>query len=153
MQVRDITKEDLLLFETMCTDFYNSDAVLLPMASEKIHLTFKEALNGSPFLRLVFIEHDNQVAGYALFAFYWSNEAGGMVAQIEEIYILPLYRGQGLGHAFFDWCLENYQDSMARLRLEACRHNQSALKLYQSFGFEILDYLQMIRDINKSSLL
>lgn len=146
MQVRDITSADQLLFETMCTDFYHSDAVLIPMTQDKIHRTFQEAINGSPFLRLVFIEQLNQVAGYALFAFYWSNEAGGMVAQLEEIYILPEYRGNGLGHAFFDWCLENYQNSMSRLRLEACRHNKSAIRLYESYGFESLDYLQMIKD-------
>ena len=146
MHIRDISKSDESLFINMCTDFYSTDAVLLPMNEEKIKHTFNQALNHSPFLRLVFMEDDNEIVGYGLFAFYWSNEAGGMVAQLEEVYVLPEHRGKHYGHAFFDWFFTTYKNQVARFRLEACAHNQGAMKLYKSYGFEVLDYVQMIHD-------
>ena len=146
MIIRDVYKEDEQQFIEMCRDFYSTDAVLLPMDVSKIKKTFQEAINGSPYLRLVFLINENQTIGYSLFAFYWSNEAGGLVAQIEELYVLPEHRGQKYGHKFFDWCLDSYKDKVARFRLEACKSNKGALKLYESYGFEVLPYIQMIYD-------
>ena len=146
MIIRDICKEDEQQFIEMCLDFYSTDAVLLPMDVSKIKRTFQESINGSPYLRLVFLIDKNQTIGYSLFAFYWSNEAGGLVAQLEELYILPEHRGKKYGHTFFDWCLNTYQDKVARFRLEVCKSNTGAIKLYERYGFEVLPYIQMILD-------
>lgn len=148
MTIRDVIKEDESLFIEMCQDFYHTDAVLFPMELSKIKKTFQEALSGSPYVRLVFLTEQAQTVGYALFAFYWSNEAGGLVAQLEELYILPEHRGKKHGHHFFDWCLQSYQDQVARFRLEVCQSNIGAIKLYESYGFEVLPYVQMILDQN-----
>lgn len=146
MIIRDVIKEDEQQFIEMCLDFYNTDAVLLPMDVSKIKKTFQEAINNSPYLRLVFLVDENQTIGYSLFAFYWSNEAGGLVTQLEELYVLPKHRGKKYGHTFFDWCLDFYQDKVARFRLEVCKSNTGAIKLYESYGFEVLPYIQMIYD-------
>lgn len=146
MIIRDIVQEDESLFIEMCQDFYKTDAVLFSMELSKIKKTFQEALKGSPYVRLVFLTDHNQTVGYALFAFYWSNEAGGLVAQLEELYILPEHRCKNYGHQFFDWCLQSYQDQVARFRLEVCQSNIGAIKLYKNYGFEILPYVQMILD-------
>lgn len=146
MIIRDVCQEDELQFIQMCSDFYNTDAVLLPMDVAKIKKTFQEAINGSPYLRLVFLVDQNQIVGYSLFAFYWSNEAGGLVAQLEELYVLPEHRGKKYGHTFFDWCFNTYQNQVARFRLEVCKSNTGAIKLYESYGFNVLPYIQMIHD-------
>lgn len=146
MIIRDICKKDELQFIKMCLDFYSTDAVLLPMSESKIKKTFQEALNGSPHLRLVFLVDEEQTIGYGLFAFYWSNEAGGLVAQLEELYVLPEHRGKKYGHTFFDWCFDSYKDTIARFRLEVCKSNIGAIKLYENYGFEVLPYIQMIYD-------
>ena len=146
MIIRDVYKEDEQQFIDMCLDFYSTDAVLLPMDVSKIKKTFQQALSNSPHLRLVFLTDKNQTVGYGLFAFYWSNEAGGLVAQLEELYILPEHRGKQYGHAFFDWCLDTYQEQVTRFRLEVCKSNTGAIKLYERYGFEVLPYIQMILD-------
>lgn len=146
MIIRDVYEEDEQQFIDMCLDFYSTDAVLLPMDVSKIKKTFQQALSNSPHLRLVFLIDKNQTVGYALFAFYWSNEAGGLVAQLEELYILPEHRGKHYGHSFFNWCLHTYQEQVARFRLEVCKSNTGAIKLYEHYGFEILPYIQMILD-------
>lgn len=147
MIIRDIDPQDRSLYFQMAKDFYHSDATLFSMTSEKLEATFNQALSNSPFLRLVFMEKNKKIVGYSLLAFYWSNEAGGMVTQLEEFYILPNYRGNQFGHQFLTWLLNTYTPKTARFRLEVCKDNSSAQKLYKKYGFQKLEYIQMIKDV------
>lgn len=147
MFIRDITLQDKSLYLHMSKDFYHSDATLFSMTNDKLEATFREALKNSPFLRLIFIEDGDETVGYGLLAFYWSNEAGGMVTQLEEFYILPEHRGRQLGSQFLVWLLETYTSQTARFRLELCPDNLGAKKLYDKFDFNTLDYIQMVKDV------
>lgn len=147
MFIRDITSQDQAAYMQMSKDFYHSDATLFSMTNHQLEATFKEALKNSPFLRLVIIEDENEIVGYGLLAFYWSNEAGGMVTQLEEFYILPKYRGKQLGSRFLTWLLDSYSSQTARFRLEVCSSNLAAKRLYEKFGFSTLDYIQMVKDL------
>ena len=98
------------------------------------------------FCSLCIFVLDGEVAGYSLLAKTYSQEAGGKVVWIEEIYVLPSFRGRGIGKAFFDFLLQNRPEDVKRLRLEVERENERAVKLYKSFGFDFLDYDQMIID-------
>ncbi len=74
----------------------------------------------------------------------YATEAGSCV-MIEELFIEPQLRGQGLGHAFFDWLFSAYPDT-ARFRLEVTPENSRTAALYEKMGFEPLTYCQMIRE-------
>ena len=147
MIIRDISPQDRCLYFQMAKDFYHSDATLFSITTEKLEATFNQALAKSPFLKLLFMEKNKEVLGYSLLAFYWSNEAGGMVTQLEELYILPEYRGNQLGSQFLAWLLTTYTPKTTRFRLEVCGCNIGAQKLYEKYGFQKLEYIQMIKDI------
>ena len=91
-------------------------------------------------------ESGGKVAGYALLAKTYSQEAGGLVMWIEEIYVMPEFRGNGIGKAFFSYILQNKPYGVKRFRLEVEKENAGAVRLYKSFGFKFLDYDQMIID-------
>ena len=93
------------------------------------------------------LEYENKTAGYALLAKTFSQEAGGMVLWIEELYIMPEYRCRGLGHEFFSYLKDNLCNNVKRLRLEAESSNTKAISLYKRLGFEDLPYSQMIKDL------
>lgn len=145
MFIRDIQESDRELYFKMSFDFYSSDAVLHPIQKSNLEFTLQAALTQSPFMRLLIFENQNQVIGYGLLAFYWSNEAGGMVTLLEEFYILPKHRGHQYGSQFMNWLFDTYQSKSARFRLEVCPDNIGAIKLYKKYGFEILNYMQYIR--------
>lgn len=147
MFIRDIQAQDQAIYMQMSKDFYHSDATLFAMTDEQLQATLQKALQNSPFLRLVIIEEEQKTVGYSLLAFYWSNEAGGMVTQLEEFYVLPEYRGKQLGSQFLNWLIDSYRDQTARFRLEICSSNVGAKKLYEKYGFSTLDYIQMIKDM------
>ena len=66
---------------------------------------------------------------------------------LEELYLRPEARNQGLGSEFFDF-LRRYGASLGarRLRLEVEEENTGAMRLYARMGFAALDYRQMIRE-------
>ena len=129
----------------MCRKFYDSDAVLEPVSDENFRKTFDLLLAGTPFASAFVFEEGEEVVGYALLARTWSQEAGGEVIWIEEIMVLPEFRGMGLGTEFFAF-LEQRYPQVRRFRLEVEDENEGAVRLYQNLGFSWFDYKQMKKD-------
>lgn len=62
-------------------------------------------------------------------------------AYLFEIFILPEFRGQGLGTKAMEMCVKEINEiGIEDVWLHVFGHNQGALKLYQQLGFEITDY-------------
>ena len=116
---------------------------------DHFYKTFDLALTQPDLVRGVLFENDAEIVGYALLAFSYSNEAGGLVVWLEELYILEDARGHGLGTAFFRFLAKEYGDACL-LRLEVTPNNLHAIHLYEKLGFTPLRYLQMARDVSLS---
>jgi len=143
--IRLIKKEDREEYLSMVSAFYASDAVLAPIPLENMEKTFDLLLAGTPYATGYVFEVEGTVAGYALLARTWSQEAGGETVWIEELYCKPKYRGMGLGGAFFAF-LETEFPKVKRLRLEIEEENEGAVRLYERKGFSWFDYKQMKKD-------
>lgn len=143
--IRSIRKEDRAFYVAMAQAFYASDAVLSPIPLANIEKTFDLLMKGTPYAEAFIFEKDGKAAGYALLARTWSQEAGGEAVWVEEIMVLPEYRGMGLGKEFFAFLEENYPDAR-RFRLEVEDENEGAVRLYRSLGFSWFDYKQMKKD-------
>ena len=146
LNVRPIKKEDKAVYLKMAAEFYKTDAVLLHVGEEHLTSTFDELMRSDDYALCYIFELDGEAVGYALLAKTYSQEAGGKVLWIEEIYVSPDFRGRGIGKAFFEFLLKNRPSDVKRLRLEVERENNGAVKLYKSFGFDFLEYDQMIID-------
>lgn len=146
IKFRDLLPEDKEPFFAMVKQFYSSPAVLHAIGEENIHATFAAAMEKSPYMRALMIESMGNIAGYALLSFTFSNEAGGMVLIVEELYIKPEHRNAGIGKCFFEW-IEKAYPMVKRFRLEVQPENQKAAALYKRIGYESLNYDQMIKDI------
>ena len=145
--LRRITAADRETYLGMARDFYHSDAVLHPVPDENLSATFDEMMASDAYLTGLIFEKDGKTAGYALLCKTWSQEAGGKTVWIDELYVLPEFRGQGVGHEFFARLQEI--EPAARYRLEIEPDNARAEKLYRSMGFLPLEYKQLVNDIAK----
>ena len=85
-------------------------------------------------------------SGYGLIAKTFSQEAGGMVYWLEELYILEEYRSKGLGSEYFRYMEEHKEEGVTRFRLEVEKENERAWKLYKRQGYDWLEYDQMIKE-------
>lgn len=145
--IRTVVPEDKESYIAMTEAFYRSDAVLHCIPREHIQRTFETIINGSPYAHGYIAEQKGKIAGYALLALTYSNEAGGLVLWIEEIYILPEYRDLGLGSELFTFIENLAKNGFARIRLEAEPGNQRAVALYQRMGYGDLSYRQFYKDL------
>ena len=146
--IRPITKADRNTFIIFSKAFYSSTAVChtIPQA---YHLkTFEHLMESNTYAQGYIIEYANKPVGYALTAKTFSQEAGGYVIWIEELFILPPYRNKGLGTEFFQFVKQHLEPPVARIRLEVGPTNTAAIRLYEKMGFQVLPYTQMTKELN-----
>ncbi len=142
--IREIKAKDKDVFVNMARDFYKSEAVISEIPTQNILNTFDEVTSNSPYAKAYIIEHGGEIAGYALIGITYSNEAGGLVVWVEEIFIKENFRGLGLGSEFLSYVEDEFSDKAKRFRLEISHGNDAAPRLYERKGYHQLDYMQMV---------
>ena len=143
--IRKIEAKDKYAFLEMNHTFYHSEAVLHTIPEKNAADTFSLILNGSPYADAYMLEEDGEICGYVLLALTHSNEAGGLVVWIEEIYIKDNFRGRGLGGRCIEFLKQCYPKAV-RFRLEVSDSNEAVKRLYARHGFSALSYQQMVLD-------
>ena len=144
--LKRFTKLDKEEYLELANLFYHSDAVLHPVDKNNLEVTFKELTSSSPYVDGCKIMHNNKTAGFALFAITFSQEAGGKVLWLEELYIKEEFRNLGLGTKFFEELFKNLPPDFKRIRLEVEEDNEKAIRVYKRLNFKWLDYKQMVID-------
>ena len=139
MVIRKINAGDREVYLAMAKDFYSSPAVLENIPEENISRSFVEFTGGTPFGDAFIFEENGEVVGYGVLAYTYSQEAGGKVVWLEEIYVCREHRGKGKGSEFIDFVLEKLPAS--RYRLETEPENEAATRLYIRKGFELFEYV------------
>ena len=147
--IRQMNREDRDLYMQMADEFYHSGAVLHPVPVSHWEAAWEEMMRSSHYVRAYLMEQDGKPAGYGMLSFTFSQESGGKVAWLEELYVRDEFRGRGLGKAFFSWMKEHIEPEVSRIRLEIEPDNEGAARLYKSMGFGILPYVQMVKEIPK----
>lgn len=147
MIIRDMTLDDKEIFLKMSADFYTSDAALHDFDRETQEKNLAGAIAGSPYVRCLMLEDQDGAAGYIIIAHSWSTEAGGPMIILEELYLIPEARGKGYAGEFFRWFFEEYRDRAAGYRLEVAPKNSDVIPLYEKFGYENLEYIQLMKSL------
>ena len=140
--IRPINEKDKLQYFEMSRMFYASGAALRQIDDEKRVKFWAEILKNNAVNGYI-LEYGNSVAGYALTVSYPSQEFGGEVLWIDELFVKPEYRGKKLGGEFLDFAANSAKKVLLRLEVE--QDNQRAIALYKAKGFEVLPYIQMIK--------
>ena len=84
------------------------------------------------------LDIDGVRAGYALLVSYWSNELGGEVCIIDELYVAPAWRSRGYATRLIDAVVRGaapWQGRPVALELEVSPKNAAASRLYERLGF------------------
>ena len=124
----------------MSVALYEEDPASGPVLASQIRATLarlrEEPLRG----RAVVLDNDGDAAGYALLVSFWSNELGGEICTIDEIYVRPAWRSRGCGSRLIaslnsDRAL--WPAPPVAFELEVSPDNHRALDLYERLGFRL----------------
>jgi GNAT superfamily N-acetyltransferase len=93
---------------------------------------------------VLFVQQDG-VCGYAILIPYWSNEFGGVLLFVDELFVDATMRGQGVAQAFFAFVDETRPYDAVALALEVAPRNKGARALYERLGFSDRYHGMMVR--------
>jgi ribosomal protein S18 acetylase RimI-like enzyme len=134
---RPATEHDDDVVVELCIRLYEEDPGPLAGDGRFLRETLarlrREPWRGRP----VVLDVSHQVAGYALLIAYWSNELGGEVCAVDELYVAHDFRSRGHGAALIQ-AIERgtvWPAPVAAIALGVTPGNTRALRLYERLGF------------------
>jgi ribosomal protein S18 acetylase RimI-like enzyme len=125
----------------LCMALYAEDPATVEVGAQQVRRTL-EALRAEPVRgRVLVLDDGGALRGYALLISYWSNELGGELCQLDEVYVAPAARGRGHARALVEGLARGDGPWPLRpvaLQLEVSPSNARARALYERLAFEPL---------------
>jgi hypothetical protein len=79
---------------SMCMALNTEDPGPNPVQPQQVRRTLAKLREEPNRCRAVICDVEGRTVGYALLISVWSNELGGEVCNIDELFVAPLYRGR-----------------------------------------------------------
>lgn len=146
MNIRRMQEQDVNIIYKMMVEFYSSPAVSTNGSKEIFLNDIKYSIEENPYLEGYVVEESEQIIAYTMLAKSFSTEFGKPCIWIEDIYIIPEYRGNKLGEKIIAFITGKYPNHLIRLEVE--EENTRAVKLYERCGFTRFPYTEMKKGEN-----
>lgn len=123
-------------FKSLVNGLYDHSPEGQPMKPHKIEATI-EYLTRNPDKGsiILFLSHDN-VVGYSILIPYWSNEYGGQILFVDELFVKEEYRNHKVGSHFLQYLFQKKAHGFKAILLEVFPSNTQAYNFYTRNGFE-----------------
>jgi ribosomal protein S18 acetylase RimI-like enzyme len=135
LQIRSVTQKDLGEVSALLEAQLREHQMTPPTEAlrEAIHAVIEDPRNG--FILLA-AGPDNVAVGVAYASSLLSFEYGGVSGWVEELYVTPAYRGQGIGSHLLEKVISTAKELGWRaLDLEVDESHDRAIPLYQRYHF------------------
>lgn len=129
-------EEDDAIVE-MGLELHREEPGFAAMSSRAMRATLAKLRREPHRGRVVVLAIEQQLAGYALLISFWSNELGGEICEVDELFVLPEWRNQGHGRALFNAIARGglFASPIAAITLGVTLNNTRAKHLYERLGF------------------
>lgn len=134
IEFRKYSNDDYIKLLEMITALYDEDPEGQQMDEFKVNVTINEYKKNPQKLDIIMFAKGNKIIGYSILVYYWSNEYGGNILNIDELYVKKEFRNQGIGTYFFSF-IEKMNNIVA-YQLETTPPNKRALNYYEQLGFK-----------------
>lgn len=113
----------------------------------------RDGFGPNPFYFCLIAETDGAPAGFALYFFNYSTWLGRPGLYLEDLFVLPEYRGLGVGKALLQQVAAiAVEKNCPRLQWEVLDWNTPAIDFYKAMGAEFLDEWRNVRVTGKALL-
>ena len=129
--MRESDREEV---SSMMRIFYASPAVISNGSEEIFSKDIDACVSDDPYLEGYIFERDGKTLGYSMLAKSFSTEFGKHCIWIEDLYLKPEYRGEGVGSTTL-LALENLAKEMGIITLSATvdEQNKASKKLFGKY--------------------
>lgn len=135
--------EHLAALEDMVMGMYSEDTYGEEMTLAKVRATAEHFARSPDAGQIVIFEQGGAAIGYAILIHFWSNEYGGPIQHVDELYVRQEYRRQGVARRFFEAVRSGAFGDVRAVRLEVTPTNERAREYYRRVGFVPEDNLHM----------
>lgn len=148
---RKFQESDKKIITVLIQSLYKEDPGYKEITIEKIDKTFNELLKYPEKGKIIVIQDCSNIIGYSILINFWSNEYGGNILDIDELYIKPDYRDKGIGANFIKYLIDSKFSNSGAIKLEASPSNNKAKKLYEHIGFKESQNNHFIFDLKRNN--
>ena len=147
---RHIQDSDIELILQYIHELHNLTHVKFIEKQSRNHIskkTFKYLKTHPDSGQIYVFDCDNEVIGYAIVINSWSNEYGGIILNIDEIFVDEKYRNQRVATSFLEYLSREFQETAMGIELEALPSNHELMNFYDKCGFKKSEYALLYRPI------
>jgi GNAT superfamily N-acetyltransferase len=149
LSIRPAVSEDALLLKTMFYELATYERLDQQTVVTEADV-LRDGFGPKPKFRALIAEWDGQAAGYAVFFEFYSTFQGRPGLFLEDIYVRPELRKQGIGGELLARVAKIAQDeNYFCLRWEVLDWNKLAIDFYRNIGATFLDQWKQVRLIGE----
>ena len=143
---RPLMRSDYSDLRRMIHALHKEDPADKPVDDRKISRTLRQ-IRGNPAVgEVIIFENSGRIVGYSILIYYWSNEYGGRILNVDELYVNPEQRRLGVATSFFNHLSVAFKNRIVAVKLEVTPSNRKALTYYQKLGFKKTRNQHLIRE-------
>ena len=106
----------------------------------------RDGFGASPLFQCLIAEQDGTPAGFAFYFFNYSTWMGRPGLYLEDLFVLPEFRGSGIGKALLQRVAAiAVEKNCPRLQWEVLDWNTPAIDFYRAMGADFLDEWRNVR--------
>jgi GNAT superfamily N-acetyltransferase len=136
MTIRKATKQDAKFIIQMIKDLAEYERALDQMMNTEEEL-IRDGFGENPLFQSLILEHDQKPVGFALY-FYKYSTWKGKTLYLEDLYVSPEARGNGLGMSAMKHLAKIAVDEgCRRFEWQVLDWNEPSIKFYESFHTEL----------------
>ncbi len=132
---REFINEDSKPLKKLVNEFYEEDPLLYNYLNMNIDRTILSYQNHPDWGVIWIFENNGIIIGHSIVNKYWSNEYGGLILFIDELFITFKYRLKKIAFNFIIFLINSLNDIYVGIQLEVRKKNKSIIQFYQKLGF------------------
>ncbi|MVT12307.1 GNAT family N-acetyltransferase [Chitinophaga sp. ysch24] len=120
----------------MSMELYNEVVNRKDFTENRIVASLRFYEENSNMGEVLMLEYNSRLAGYAIVFRFWSNEYGGLILGVDELFIRKPFRRLGIAKTFINSLISEEKNNplFAGVEMEGHADNDVANKLYASIG-------------------